>query len=104
MAVARVLAGRGKLPGVAEQLDWEAERLNYKGPSALFHEIAPDFKEYFECLRAIAGPPAKDTSAYELPPYGEDWADIGTAVLSLKDAYVKSLQVVPSKILAKAKL
>ncbi|KAG4432571.1 hypothetical protein IFR05_011959, partial [Cadophora sp. M221] len=57
IAVARILAERGTLPSILEQKGWEAERLEYKGPTALFHEIAPDFKEYFEGLRAIAGSP-----------------------------------------------
>jgi hypothetical protein len=33
-----------------EQDLWEVQRLQYKGHTALFHEIKPDFKEYFDFL------------------------------------------------------
>lgn len=86
-----MLAGRGTLPSTLEQKGWEAERLEYKGPTALFHEIAPDFKDYFEGLRRIAGSPAKGTEGYELPAYEDRWVDYGLAILGLKDKFVKSL-------------
>lgn len=104
MAVARVLAGRGTLPSLEDQQIWEAKRLAYKGTTTLFHEIAPDFKDYFEGLRSIAGPPAKESAGYELPPYEDNWPDLGLAVLGLKDQYVKSLEPSPGEQAFSAKL
>ncbi|KAK0127977.1 hypothetical protein ONS96_007471 [Cadophora gregata f. sp. sojae] len=92
VAVARVFAGRGKLPSILEQKGWEAERLEYEGPTALFHEIAPDFGEYFEALRIITGSPANGTDGYELPPYADKWVNYGLAILELKNKYVRSLE------------
>ncbi|KAH9208303.1 putative dimethylaniline monooxygenase [Leptodontidium sp. 2 PMI_412] len=104
IAVARVLAGRGTLPSILEQKGWEAERLEYKGPTALFHEIAPDFKEYFEGLRAIAGFPAEGSDGYELPPYKDEWVDYGLVILALKDKYVRSLKTASEEIVVKSRL
>ncbi|KAB8236264.1 uncharacterized protein BDW43DRAFT_323986 [Aspergillus alliaceus] len=94
VAVARYFAGRNAKPLPSAQVQdlWEIERLKYKGPSSLFHEIKPDFKEYFDFLRDLAGPPAPETSAYELPPWEDEWAEQGFGVLGLKDKYWKSLK------------
>ncbi|KAL4980143.1 hypothetical protein BDW66DRAFT_167184 [Aspergillus desertorum] len=94
VAVARYFADRNAkpLPTPAEQDRWEVERLQYKGPTALFHEIKPDFKEYFEYLREFAGPPAPGTKAYALPVFGEDWPILGFAILQLKDKYWQSIK------------
>lgn len=92
VAVARVLAGRGNLPSTAEQKKWEADRVDRLGPTHIFHTIAPDFEEYFNTLKAIAGPPAKGTEAYELPKWENDWAKKGFRVLELKDEYVRKIQ------------
>jgi hypothetical protein len=91
VAVARVLAGRAKLPRKEAQQDWEAKRLLYKGPTNNFHEIKPDFKEYFNFLRELAGKPADGTKGYELPAWEDNWAELGFAALALKDKYWKSL-------------
>ncbi|KAH7396091.1 putative dimethylaniline monooxygenase [Pyrenochaeta sp. MPI-SDFR-AT-0127] len=91
VAVARVLAGRGTLPSVQAQKLWEEDRLKRLGPTHIFHTIAPDFGEYFEALRQIAGPPAEDSEAYELPAWQDDWAAKGFRVLELKDDYVKKI-------------
>ncbi|KAL5003233.1 hypothetical protein BDV10DRAFT_201113 [Aspergillus recurvatus] len=94
VAVARYFANHNAkpLPTPAEQDEWEVERLKYKGPTALFHEIKPDFKEYFEHLREFAGPPAPGTNGYELPVFGEDWPNLGFAILQLKDKYWQSIK------------
>ncbi|KAJ5983054.1 hypothetical protein N7481_005153 [Penicillium waksmanii] len=62
VAVARYFAGRNKasLPSPIEQDQWEVNRLQYKGNSPIFHEIKPDFKEYFDFLTKLAGPPAAE--------------------------------------------
>jgi thioredoxin reductase len=94
VAVARYFAGRNAapLPTPQEQDFWEVKRLQYKGHTALFHEIKPDFEEYFDFLTNLAGPPAPGTDGYELPPWEDRWAEQAFEVLQLKDKYWKSLQ------------
>ena len=104
VAVARVFAGRGTLPSVAAQKEWEQKRLKYKGPSSLFHEIAPDFRDYYDSLRAIAGSPQIGTDGYELPPYEDRWVDLGFAVLALKNKWVDGLTGKDGVTQLKAKL
>ncbi|KUJ13570.1 putative dimethylaniline monooxygenase [Mollisia scopiformis] len=92
VAVARFLAGRAKLPSVEEQNDWETKRLAYKGPTNLFHEVKPDFADYFNWLRNFAGAPAEGTKGYELPAWDDGWGPLGLRILSLKDAYWNRLK------------
>jgi hypothetical protein len=92
VAVARFLAGRAKLPSKEAQEDWETKRLAYKGPTNNFHEIKPDFKEYFNFLREVAGKPAHGSKGYELPAWEDTWPEQAFAVLQLKDKYWKSLK------------
>ena len=92
VAVARFLAGRASLPSENEQRGWEKKRLEYKGPTNNFHEIKPDFAEYFNWLSDFSGVPAKGTKGYKLPSWEEKWGELGFAVLALKDAYWKRLK------------
>ncbi|KAL4994993.1 hypothetical protein BDV10DRAFT_188456 [Aspergillus recurvatus] len=72
------------LPTPAEQDQWEVKQLKYKGPTALFHEIKPDFQEYFDVWRGLA--------------------ELGVAILQLKDKYWKSIKaaaVAKEKVQAK---
>ncbi|KAH8599115.1 hypothetical protein B0O99DRAFT_537085 [Bisporella sp. PMI_857] len=94
VAVARFLAGRsGSLPSLEEQKDWEARRLEYKGPTNNFHAIRPDLEEYFTWLRNFAGKPAPGTKGYELPPWDDAWVSQGfELVLSLRDKHWKHLR------------
>ena len=103
VAVARYFGGRNAkaLPSPQEQDLWEVERLKYKGPTSLFHEIKPDFKEYFDFLRDLAGPPTPGTSAYELPPWDDKWAELGFGVLGLKDQYWRTLKAASKQARAK---
>ncbi|KAL2838266.1 hypothetical protein BJY01DRAFT_258084 [Aspergillus pseudoustus] len=103
VAVARYFAGHnGKpLPSPAEQDDWEVDRLKYKGNSAIFHEIKPDFKEYFEYLRELAGPAVTGTSAYALPVWKDSWPEDGFAILQLKDKYWQGIKKAHEKVQAK---
>ncbi|KAH7112923.1 putative dimethylaniline monooxygenase [Dendryphion nanum] len=100
VAAARVLAGRGKLPSISEQLAWEQRILEKRGLSHQFHTIAPDFEDYFEGLRKIAGPAAEESEAYDLPAWEADWAVKGFAVLDLKDKYALRIEGNPHKGLA----
>lgn len=94
VAVARYFAGRNAkpLPSPQEQDLWEVERLKYKGPTDLFHEIKPDFSDYFAFLRDLAGPPAPGSGGYELPPWDDRWAEQAFEILQLKDTYWRSLR------------
>ncbi|KAK1654090.1 hypothetical protein BDP81DRAFT_457102 [Colletotrichum phormii] len=57
VAAARVFAGHGKLPPRLEQEKWEKDRLVYKGDGVPFFTLVPDFEQYFDALRTIAGEP-----------------------------------------------
>ncbi|KAF2640573.1 dimethylaniline monooxygenase [Massarina eburnea CBS 473.64] len=93
VAVARYFAGRGGgLPSPRAQDDWQVERLQYKGPTSSFHEIKPDFAEYFGFLRAVAGKPAEESDGYELPEWEDEWAVKGFAVLAAKTEWWKKLK------------
>ncbi|KAJ8116475.1 hypothetical protein OPT61_g2101 [Boeremia exigua] len=92
VAVARVLAGRGSLPSRTQQRKWEEDRVKRLGQTHIFHTIAPDFEEYFNTLKKIAGPPAEESEAYELPQWVDEWAKKGFRVLELKDEYVRKIQ------------
>jgi hypothetical protein len=91
VAVARYFAGREAkpLPAASEQDLWEVERLKSKGPGINFHELRLEWPEYYGFLRDLAGPPAAGSSAYELPPWEDRWAELGFSVIQLKDRYWK---------------
>jgi cation diffusion facilitator CzcD-associated flavoprotein CzcO len=103
VAVARYFAAHNAkpLPSPKEQDDWEVERLKYKGNSAIFHEIKPDFKEYFEWLREFSGPAVRGTTAYALPVYRDNWAELGFAILQLKDKYWQEIKRAGERVVAK---
>jgi hypothetical protein len=103
VAAARFLAGRAELPSTTEQQNWEKKRLVYKGPTNNFHEIKPDFAQYFNWLRDLAGKPAERTKGYELPAWDDGWGPRGLAILPLKDKYWTSLKRSENGLL-KAKL
>ena len=84
MAVARFLAGRAKLPSKEEQKLWETNRLAVRGDGLPFYKVAPDFEEYFEALRALAGDPAKGVPGRVLPKWDPIWGDIQTLTIENK--------------------
>ncbi|KAJ6095171.1 hypothetical protein N7467_002684 [Penicillium canescens] len=94
VAVARYFAGRNAAPlPTPEQQDvWETRRLQYKGHTSLFHEIKPDFSEYFGFLTDLAGPPAAESDSYTLPPWEDLWAEQAFEILQLKDKHWRSLR------------
>ncbi|KAL2112240.1 hypothetical protein VUR80DRAFT_8195 [Thermomyces stellatus] len=69
---ARLLAGRAKLPPVAEQQKWEEERIKKRGDGVKFTLIFPDFEDYFNTLRELAGPGEKGLGR-QLPPFKREW-------------------------------
>ncbi|GKT94393.1 dimethylaniline monooxygenase [Colletotrichum tofieldiae] len=73
---ARLLAGRvppHRLPSAEAQLAWEADRVAKRGDGAKFALVFPDFEEYFETVRNLAGPPTEDGKGRELPPFNSFW-------------------------------
>ncbi|GAB7348021.1 hypothetical protein MBLNU459_g6061t1 [Dothideomycetes sp. NU459] len=72
---ARLLAGRASLPPLEEQQKWEADRVAKKGDKPAFTTIYPDFEEYFETVRDMAGLGDEKTSR-QLPPYNREWFDL----------------------------
>ncbi|KAF1952538.1 FAD/NAD(P)-binding domain-containing protein [Byssothecium circinans] len=73
---ARILSGRATLPPLEEQQRWEKERIAKKGDGALFTLIFPDFEEYFETLRKLAGEPKESGLGRRLPPFDRKWVEI----------------------------
>lgn len=69
---ARLLAGRGRLPGLEEMRAWEAARVEEKGDGPRFLMVYPDFEEYFEKVRELSGEPA-DGVGRRLPKYDKKW-------------------------------
>lgn len=72
---ARVLSGRATLPPVEEQLQWELDRIKLRGDGAAFSLIFPDFEDYFEGLRRLAGEPGPRRPGRRLPKFDKSWFD-----------------------------
>lgn len=70
---ARLLAGRGRLPSVEKMKAWEDERVRSKGDGPKFLTIHPDFEEYFEAVRHLAGEPTAQGEGRRLPEYESRW-------------------------------
>ncbi|KAE8351240.1 hypothetical protein BDV28DRAFT_162479 [Aspergillus coremiiformis] len=75
VAAARVLAGKARLPSLEEQQKWEEDRMAKKGDGPGFLMVNPDFEEYFEQLRQLAGEPAEGAPGRRLPPFQQQWVD-----------------------------
>ncbi|USW53485.1 Putative flavin monooxygenase, FAD/NAD(P)-binding domain superfamily [Septoria linicola] len=85
VAVARRLAGRGKaLPTVVEQLEWERRRVVEKKGGKDYYSIAPDYAEFFEFLRGIAGEPAAGTIGRSLPKFDPEWLKVWSDMVATK--------------------
>ncbi|KAF2824102.1 FAD/NAD(P)-binding domain-containing protein [Ophiobolus disseminans] len=72
---ARVAAGRANLPPLEEQRQWERDRIAKKGGGPAFTLIFPDFEDYFETLRKLAGEPGTDKPGRRLPPFDKRWVE-----------------------------
>ena len=55
-----------------------------RGEGKNFYSIAPDFEEYFEFLREVAGDPAPGTTGRVLPPFDKKWLDVWTGMVATK--------------------
>ncbi|KAF2815361.1 FAD/NAD(P)-binding domain-containing protein [Mytilinidion resinicola] len=76
VAVARYLAGRAQLPSKEGQKEWEEDRLRKRGDGQPFFKVAPDFEEYFEALRKLAGEPAPGVPGRRLLKWDPAWLAI----------------------------
>ena len=68
------MAGRIELPSLKEQENWEVERIKYKGDGVPFTALYPDFENYFETVRRLAGEPI-DGKGRALPKWKGRWLD-----------------------------
>ncbi|KAL2003428.1 hypothetical protein VTN02DRAFT_3831 [Thermoascus thermophilus] len=72
---ARVFAGKAKLPPLEERKKWEADRIKERGDSTPFTAVNPDFEEYFEFVRKLAGNPPEGQPGRRLPKFDPRWVD-----------------------------
>ncbi|KAK0713666.1 hypothetical protein B0T26DRAFT_753760 [Lasiosphaeria miniovina] len=69
---ARVLAGRASLPSAAEMRAWEDDRARARGDGIKFCVVNPDFEEYFETVRRLAGE-GQEGVGRKLPEFRQEW-------------------------------
>ncbi|KAK4176342.1 putative monooxygenase [Triangularia setosa] len=85
VAVARHLAGRARpLPSIADQQLWEAKRVVAKKGGKDYYSIAPDYKDFFEFLRNVAGDPKAGTTGRVLPIFPDEWLPIWKGMVAHK--------------------
>ncbi|KAJ0358053.1 hypothetical protein COL154_009504 [Colletotrichum chrysophilum] len=84
VAAARVFAGRGQLLSTTEMERWEQNRLAKRGDGVPFFTLSPDFEEYFETLRAIAGEPAPGSTGRILPKFDSKWLEAFADVINAR--------------------
>ena len=70
---ARYLAGRIELPAMEVQKQWEDDRIASKGDGVPFTALYPDFEDYFETVRRLAGEPTSDGRGRRLPEFEKKW-------------------------------
>ncbi|KAJ4855628.1 flavin-binding monooxygenase-like domain-containing protein [Trichoderma breve] len=69
---ARLLAGRATLPPIEKMRRWETERIKVRGDGVKFTLIFPDFEDYFETLRELAGE-GEEGKGRKLPKFQREW-------------------------------
>lgn len=72
---ARFLAGRITLPPLNKQEKWQEDRIANKGDGVSFTALYPNFEEYFEEVRKMAGEPTKDGKGRLLPEWEKSWRE-----------------------------
>lgn len=87
VAVARLLAGRAELPSRKEMEKWEQDRIAKRGDGVSFSTYAPEFEEYFEEFRTLAGKPASGSTGRVLPKYDPKWLDAFLEVVTLRNQW-----------------
>jgi hypothetical protein len=85
VAVARHLAGRANpLPSIPDQLEWERRRVAEKVGGKNYYSIAPNYEEFFEFLRGIAGEPAASTTGRVLSRFNPEWLKVWVEMVDTK--------------------
>ena len=69
---ARLLAGRAMLPPLEEMRRWEADRIKARGDGVKFTLLFPDFEDYFETVRQLAGE-GEEGKGRKLPRFRREW-------------------------------
>ncbi len=69
---ARLLAGRATLPPLEEMRAWEEARIKARGDGAKFTLVFPDFEDYFETIRELAGE-GVEGKGRKLPKFRREW-------------------------------
>lgn len=69
---ARLLAGRATLPSAEVMQKWEADRVKARGDGVKFTLLFPDFEDYFETLRRLAGE-GVEGKGRKLPKFRREW-------------------------------
>jgi hypothetical protein len=93
VAIARHLAGRAKaLPPVEEQKEWEAKMVERLGGGKSYYSIAPNYEEYFEFLKDIAGDPVRGTTGIPLPSFDQKWLTLWAGIAAPKIRYWKRVK------------
>ncbi|EED23467.1 dimethylaniline monooxygenase, putative [Talaromyces stipitatus ATCC 10500] len=87
--IARVLAGRAKLPDRKEMYEWEQTRLAERGDGPPYWTLYPDYTAYFEELRKLAGEPAPGTTGRVLPKYESAWDDTFVRLIKRRQEWWK---------------
>ncbi len=72
MFAARLLAGRATLPPLDEMRAWEEARIKTRGDGVKFTLVFPDFEDYFEALRRLAGD-GSEGKGRKLPKFQREW-------------------------------
>ncbi|KAI0204870.1 putative dimethylaniline monooxygenase [Astrocystis sublimbata] len=90
VAVARVLAGRAKLPSREEMRKWEADRVAKIGDNVSFLGLIPDFEVHYEALRDIAGDPQPGTEGRVLPKYDPAWGEAFWGMIKYRQGWWES--------------
>ncbi|TGZ76792.1 dimethylaniline monooxygenase [Ascodesmis nigricans] len=70
--ISRFLSGRTTLPPQSERDAWEQQRIAKKGDGVPFTMLFPDFEEYFETVRKLAG---EKGPGRRLPRFEKQWVD-----------------------------
>jgi len=106
VAVARFLAGRSKpLPPIPEQLEWERKRVAEKRGGKDYYSIAPNYEEFFELFRDIAGEPAPGTNGRRLPPFDPKLLEVWSGMVTAKlEGWQRKRNAAENEGLVRAKL
>ena len=70
---ARILSARATLPSLQAQQKWEEDRIKEKGDGPGFNMVFPQFEEYFEEVRRLAG---TNGPGRKLPRFDRRWVEV----------------------------